>query len=1771
MIIRSSFLKSIAVFFAALFIIATAGYYCDAFCAGKVLNVATVRYRDAHGNVQDPVSASAETPISDGPNVKVTVTSDSEIAAVGSVITYRVTYQNTGNQDATDLRIDSIISGYVVFNEASGGGVFDPAASGSGTVSWLVRTVKPGEKGVLTLTVTVKKPTDYDAADPLKIKDGDRIVNTVKSVSNEKRYEDTYVITVGEAPLLKISVTQSADVLKPGDTFLYTVKFENAGNVRATNVIVKDEVPELTSFVDGSITNPVSVPRAASNAPPPAVGTGRIDGRTLIWNIGILGPNQAGTVSFRVRLSTLARRGQQVLNMAVISGSEQFAVSSNRVVAEIVNDFSAAITLNSSSERVVSGDLLTYTMNITNNGSENLTSLIVKNKVPANVSFVSAADGGRLTGASVVWTLPALAPGATRVLSFQARVSDRAVPGDVIADSVTLNSPDLPGLVEAAKNIAVVDVAALSDLTIAMTSNKNTVFIGETVRFTITLENKGAITVSGVKLQDVLPAGLEFVRGSVISGGRNGNDPAISSGGRLDWPIPDMTPGAAVTLNFLARVGAGIAAGTVSNSARVTGTYLGRALSSKTVTAKVRIAEGVFSSKGIILGKVFFDADGDGMQSNDPRNGKTSEIGIAGAKLLLEDGSYVETDGNGKFSIYNVSPGTHVLRLDLSSLPPGLRPVPVSGRNSGRGDSIFVDLGQSMIFTADFVVTGNISALESAPKNGGEGPKPAAVTAAPSLTQAAGTIAGSKEPEYFKNIASMTPETDFVNPKNGETVSSGNIAVVAKTSKDLIVKLIVNGAEVPPDRIGRRSVNAAAGVAVYEFIGVPLRPGFNNTLKLYASDPFGNVRGTKEITVKTVGEPSRISIKAIKNHAPADGKSLTELIVGFYDGEGNRVSNPGRVTVDCGMGEIKNPDEDSAAPGTQIMISGDSSPVIIVSPRESGRPTVTVSYNGMETSCDINFVPELKNPVTLGIGEFKIGKGSVSGFERRLPFDDYFSGGTYRGARGAFFTKGKLGRDMQLTASYDTHKVRQDELFRQSDTDVNAEDKYPIFGDESRTGYEAMSREKLYLRLDRKMSTLLYGDYYTDLKDNMLAAYNRMFNGARLVMNEGRFGLNSFVSHTNKTQVVDKFRGRGISGFYNLTNSRITPGSEFVVIETRYRFQPDIVLKREVKVREQDYTVDYDLGFVLFKSEVPSTDGGFNPVFLIVSYEAENLDQNYYIYGGRGSVKLGRIVELGVTDVRERQIAGDYRLNGVDLIFRGKKSSLKLEWAKTGSMTMVDNVLSPVGDKGFAAELTGNPGGRLSYKGYFKTAGDYFYNPSAYDIMSGTRRVSFDASYRLEKNSSLRGSYFKQNDMLNSMYYEHAALGVEKTFYKTKLSLDLVKEKSTDKFIPVTQLRTRHPFDISEQTPNDLTAAELNIERPLNKRTSVSARSKFDIAHNAYNISMAGIDYKLAGFTKLYLRGERAKFDDETDRRLVLGAESDVMRNTTAFSEYRIGDGSTGERLQKSIGLRNRFELGPKVTGNFSIEKLDTLRGPELLQEPDAFAFATGVEYLPMERLKVTGRFEKRKASIEDSYLSELGAAYGVNSSVSLLFRERLFRNWQTAVGKSSSLRTSLGVAYRPVYFDRFNALLRLELKENLNPSAVNGFDDNAIIYSLEGTYRTNPKLQLSGKYAAKKDRDAVFGGLTDLLAGKFILDISRRFDFGVEYRVMDSRASNTKVKGALFEFGYRVKDDIWLSVGHSMQKFDSDLTGDNFDGKGPYAKVRFKFDEGLFRRRSSK
>jgi hypothetical protein len=344
---------------------------------------------------------------------------------------------------------------------------------------------------------------------------------------------------------------------------------------------------------------------------------------------------------------------------------------------------------------------------------------------------------------------------------------------------------------------------------------------------------------------------------------------------------------------------------------------------------------------------------------------------------------------------------------------------------------------------------------------------------------------------------------------------------------------------------------------------------------------------------------------------------------------------------------------------------------------------------------------------------------------------------------------------------------------------------------------------------------------------------------------------------------------------------------------------------------------------------------------------------------------------------------------------------------------------------------------------------------------------------------------------------------------------------------------------------------------------------KEDIENNRHRLSYAGLKYQISKVSRVYLGEEYAKYQERKETRTVMGIETEIAKNTIAYNEYRLDNGSDGSRNQDIIGLRNKFMLRENITGNFSAEYQSTISGQMRHGDPDAFAIAGGLEYLPQKDWKVTSRLEYRNDNSDaprDTYLAEFGAGHQLNPEYSLFFKERFFLEDMSDGGESVTQRTILGIAYRPLHCDTLNVLGKMEHKRDKDTSFNSGYSTDSYIPSIEGVYQVGSRLQLTGKYAGKWVEDDEFESYTDLVSGRILYDINKRLDLGVTYRVLTSHEGNNCYQGGSAEIGCRLIKDLWLTLGYSFDDFDADLTEDSYRGQGPYLKFRVKFDENTFK-----
>ena len=251
------------------------------------------------------------------------------------------------------------------------------------------------------------------------------------------------------------------------------------------------------------------------------------------------------------------------------------------------------------------------------------------------------------------------------------------------------------------------------DLGIEKTVNPSTASIGDLLQFTITVENNSDLPVFNASVVDDLPAVLRYRDGTTRINDVRANDPQISANGRqLTWTLPNLDPDLPVTIKFYAVItGSAQNNRQFSNIAHADG-FLDVnntvSLPRRTANASFKVIEGVFTDRAYIVGKVFVDDNDNQIQDH-------NEQGLEGIKIYTEFGRYVVTDSEGKYHFDNVKPGSHILKLDSTTLPPYSTPSLLTNRHFEDGQAMCVDVFPGDLFKANFGLLPNepLEATES--------------------------------------------------------------------------------------------------------------------------------------------------------------------------------------------------------------------------------------------------------------------------------------------------------------------------------------------------------------------------------------------------------------------------------------------------------------------------------------------------------------------------------------------------------------------------------------------------------------------------------------------------------------------------------------------------------------------------------------------------------------------------------------------------------------------------------------------------------------------------------------------------------------------------------------------------------------------------------------------------------------------------------------------------------------------------------------------------
>lgn len=193
----------------------------------------------------------------------------------------------------------------------------------------------------------------------------------------------------------------------------------------------------------------------------------------------------------------------------------------------------------------------------------------------------------------------------------------------------------------------------------------------DVVAYVIEASNANPTAAGPLVVRDALPPGFAYVRGTASVGGV-AVEPQVS-GRSLSFGAIVIPALGRLEIRLSTRIGADVVPGEHVNRAWMIDPATGTAISA-TATAVVRVeAEHVFDC-GDVIGKVFEDANRNGVQDQ-------GEKGIPGARIATVRGVLITTDRHGRYSVPcaelpDSSTGTNfILKLDTRTLPDGFSPT----------------------------------------------------------------------------------------------------------------------------------------------------------------------------------------------------------------------------------------------------------------------------------------------------------------------------------------------------------------------------------------------------------------------------------------------------------------------------------------------------------------------------------------------------------------------------------------------------------------------------------------------------------------------------------------------------------------------------------------------------------------------------------------------------------------------------------------------------------------------------------------------------------------------------------------------------------------------------------------------------------------------------------------------------------------------------------------------------------------------------------------
>jgi uncharacterized metal-binding protein YceD (DUF177 family) len=513
---------------------------------GPLTNVATITGTDSQNK---PVSttATATVALTYTASLAVTKEASSETAAIGDTITYSYTVTNNGTVTVNGLTLNDDRLGAIALDRDT----LAPGETATGTASHIVVEADlPGpmtnvataagtdsQGAAVTSTATATVALTYTSALQVTKTPSTQKANVGDTITYDYQVSNVGSVTINALALSDDrlgAITLDRDSLGPGETAngsaTYTVletdlpgPLTNVATATGTDSQSGAVTSEATATVALTYTAALQVTKTPS-ATTAAVGetvtyqfavanTGNVTINALTLNDDRLGaialdrdalaPGETATGTATHTIVETDLPGP-LTNVATAAGTDsQGAAVTGKATATVDLTYAATleVTKTPSSSTASVGETIDYSYAVRNTGTVTISSLkLIDDRLGA-----------------ITLDRDSLGPGETATGTISYTVVEKDLPGP-LTNVATATAKDVVGNDVTSQATAAVTLTYAASMEITKTASTDTANVGDTVTYTYTVTNTGAVTLSGLSLADDKLGAISIAKDTLAAG-----------------------------------------------------------------------------------------------------------------------------------------------------------------------------------------------------------------------------------------------------------------------------------------------------------------------------------------------------------------------------------------------------------------------------------------------------------------------------------------------------------------------------------------------------------------------------------------------------------------------------------------------------------------------------------------------------------------------------------------------------------------------------------------------------------------------------------------------------------------------------------------------------------------------------------------------------------------------------------------------------------------------------------------------------------------------------------------------------------------------------------------------------------------------------------------------------------------------------------------------------------------------------------------------------